>query len=538
MLERIELRDFAIVDELAIDLEAGLNVLTGETGAGKSIVVDGLSVLVGGRPDAAMIRTGSTSALIQGVFRDAGVGSAGRRLVRDGRNTARIDGELVSVAELADRGGAEVAIFGQHASQRLVDASAQRDQLDRLLSAAGRAASAGYREAFEEYRGIGARLHQLQEAQRERARQLDMLRFQRDEIDEAALSADEEERLEQEARGLRNAERIVTSVAKAVELLATGDPNAAELLAAAQREAESAGRFHDEVAILADELAEVVAAAQAVGAELEAFLEDFETDAARLDAIEMRISLVERLKRKYGASVAEVLAYRERIGAELAELEADETDLGRLEHRLETLAAELERTGRELSIARHEAGKALAEGVGSLLPRLAMPDARFETALEPVEDFGPHGREKIRFLFSANRGEPLAPLASVASGGELSRLMLAIHVVSGTDVPTVVFDEVDAGIGGQTARAVGELLRRMAAERQVLVVTHLPQVAAYADAHFAVSKRERDGRTVTRVERLEAPAREAELARMLSGQVTDASLRNARELVDAAAARV
>jgi di/tricarboxylate transporter len=311
---------------------------------------------------------------------------------------------------------------------------------------------------------------------------------------------------------------------------------AAELLASAHREIESAGRFHDQVATLAAELADIVASAQAVGAELEDFLDDFESDVSRLDAVETRISQIEGLKRKYGASLDDVLAFRDQLGAELTALESDESDLARLETRLEALAGELERTGRGLSLARHDAGKALAEGVAKLLPRLAMPDARFEVAFEPSSEFGAHGRERIRFSFSANRGEPLAPLASVASGGELSRLMLAIHVVSGTDVPTVVFDEVDAGVGGQTARAVGELLRRMATERQVLVVTHLPQVAAYAHAHFAVTKEDRGGRTVTRVARLDDEQREAELARMLSGAVTDASLRNARELLAAAAA--
>lgn len=536
MLERIELRNFAIVDELGIDLEAGLNVLTGETGAGKSIVVDGLSVLIGERPDAAMIRVGSESALIQGMFRHAGMGSAGRRLVRDGRNTARIDGELVSVSELAERSGAEVAIFGQHASQQLLDAAAQREQLDRMLDEAGRDARARYRDAFEDYRRTGVELRRLQEAQRERARQLDMLRFQRDEIDRAALSPGEDDRLEHEARGLKHAERIVSGVARAVEMLASADPSATELLASAHREIDGAGRFHDQIATLAAELAEVVAGAQAVSAELEDFLEDFESDVSRLDKVEARISQIEGLKRKYGASLDEVLAFRSRLGEELTALESDESNLTRLETHLEALAGELESAGRALSIARHDAGKALAEGVARLLPRLAMPDARFEVSFEPTGAFGADGRERIHFSFSANRGEPLASLAGVASGGELSRLMLAIHVVSGTDVPTVVFDEVDAGIGGQTARAVGELLRRIATERQVLVVTHLPQVAAYAHAHFAVAKEERGGRTVTRVARLDPEQREAELARMLSGALTEASRRNARELLEEAAA--
>ena len=538
MLERLELRDFAIADRLDVAFEPGFNVLTGETGAGKSIVVDAVSVLVGERPDVAMIRTGRDSALVQGVFRDADIGSAGRRLVRDGRNTARIDGELVAVGELSERAGAHVAIFGQHAAQRLLDAAAQRDQLDRLLDDEGRAAYHAYRDAFTAWQEVTRRLEQLEGSERERARQLDVLRFQVEEIDQARLEPGEDVRLEEEATRLEHAERIVHGVARSVELLGAGDPNVLDLLAAAQRETETAARFHGGLTALAGELSDAVSAVQATMAELEAFLDDFESDPRRLEAIEARIAEIARLERKYGSTIDEILAYRERIGAELADLRAADEDVDALRERRDALAARLDERSRALSTARHRAGAELGRGVADLLPRLALPQARFEAVLEPLDAFGPHGRERVRFLFSANRGEPLAALGDVASGGELSRLMLAIHVVSGTDVPTVVFDEVDAGIGGQTARAVGELLARLAGDRQVLVVTHLPQVAAFASAHFAVTKEEVDGRTVTRVKRLEAAEREAELARMLSGDLTDASLQNARELLETASPRV
>ena len=538
MLERLELRDFAIADRLEVAFEPGFNVLTGETGAGKSIVVDAVSVLVGERPEPAMIRTGRDSALVQGVFRDAAIASAGRRLVRDGRNTARIDGELVAVGELSERAGAHVAIFGQHAAQRLLDAGAQRDQLDRLLDDEGRAAYRAYRDAYTAWQEVTRRLEQLEGSERERARQLDVLRFQVEEIDRARLEPGEEERLEREATRLEHAERIVHGVARSIELLGAGDPNAVDLLATAQRETETAARFHDGLTALARELTDAVSAVQATLAELEAFLDDFESDPRRLEAIEGRIAEIARLERKYGSTIEEVLAYRERIGRELTDLRAADDDVDALRERRDSLGEQLDEGSRALSEARHRAGAELAGGVADLLPRLALPQARFEAALEPLEAFGPYGRERVRFLFSANRGEPLAALSDVASGGELSRLMLAIHVVSGTDVPTVVFDEVDAGIGGQTARAVGELLARLARDRQVLVVTHLPQVAAFASAHFAVAKEEVDGRTVTRVNRLEPAEREAELARMLSGDLTDASLRTARELLETASPRV
>ncbi len=538
MLRTLELQDFAIVDQLALDLGPGLNVLTGETGAGKSIVVDALGLLAGGRADASMIRDGSQGALVQGVFEGAPLSSASRRLSAAGRHAARIDGELVTVAELGERGAALVTVFGQHAANELPSPAFQRELLDRLLPEDASAALARYRVAFERATRVRRDLEASHAAERERARRIDVLDHQIHEIATEKIEPDEDGRLQAELDGLQHAERIVSAAARAFTVLSDADENAVALAAEAQRELEAAGRHARALADLARDLRDAVTALGAVATELEAFLADFEADPARLDAVQARLARLDDLKRKYGEDLASVVAYRAEAEAERARLEAAEVDAARLERELADLQAELDGLARVLGAARRNAATELERAVEPLLHRLGMPKARFAVEVASLASPGPHGAEQVRFLFTANAGEAPQPLASVASGGELSRAMLALHLVTGSDVPTMVFDEVDAGIGGATARHVGALLRRLARTHQVLVVTHLAQVAAYADEHVLVRKSEVGGRTVVRAERLERDERPAELARMLSGAVTEASLRHARELFDEAQATV
>lgn len=535
MLRTLELRDFAIVDELVLELGAGFNALTGETGAGKSILVDALGLLVGDRAEAGLIRAGSDSALVQGLFEGAPFTSAARRLSRSGRHSARLDGEVVTVAELAERGSQSIAVFSQHAATELARASRQRDQLDRLLEPEARSELVSHRQRFRREREVAQRLSELRSAGRERARRLEMLAFQIDEIDAAELSEGEDERLETEVGALRNAERIAQGASRAFAALADAEGNAVERGAEGLRELAAAGRFEPTLAALAADLEQAVSALQAVGSEVETFLADFDADPERLDNIEARLARLEALKRKYGASLTEVLAFRDAARAERDRLSHADEDTRALEAEAAELAAALGASAASLSDARRAAARALEGGVRPLLAELGMGDARFEVEVVPDERGGPDGRDNVRFLFVAHPGEPLAPVSEVASGGELSRIMLALQLVTGSDLPVLVFDEVDAGIGGRTARAVGALLKRLSERHQVLVVTHLPQVAAFADTQFSVSKRVASERTVTRVERLEREARVDELARMLSGRVTDASRRHAEELLEQAA---
>lgn len=531
VLAALELKDFALVDELRLELAPGLNALTGETGAGKSLLVDALSLLIGQRGDSSLIRQGSESSLVQGLFEGEEVASASRRLQHNGRPNARIDGELVTVAELAERVGKVLTVHGQHAALMLSARDEPRRRLDRLLDAAGRRTLAGYQEAYREYTAAAARLADLQAGVRERERRRDTLKFELEEIDSARLRAGEDDLLKARVEALRNAERIRHSVARALTAVSNGEFPAVELLDTAARELDNVTRFEARLLPLARELHEARAAVQATATEIESFLDEFEAGPDELEAVENRLARIGLLERKYGDGVAAILAYREQAAAELTRLENDELDLDQLQVQVAQFEGELRRLGAQLATARRQAADRLATETMELLARLGMSEARLRVGLAPLEEPGPHGLERPWFEFGANPGEGLADLAEVASGGELSRVMLALDLVTGADRPVLVFDEVDAGIGGEAARAVGSLLKKLSRDRQVLVVTHLPQVAAYADAQFFVSKVTESGRTFTRVRRLRSHERERELARMLSGTVTEASLQNARELV-------
>lgn len=532
MLQALELSNFAIVDTLRIELSGGLNVLTGETGAGKSILIDALSLLIGGRGDSSWVRSGHENALIQGIFdADTGLESAARRLSSAGRSTARVDGELVTVGELSERLGQLVAIHGQYASQVLLNSAEQRRLLDRLLDDEAKTTLANYRDHYAEWQRTLKELERLREATRERARRIDILQFQIDEIDAARLKPDELTGLEEEAEGLRFAERIVSSAGSALSALSEAEPNGLGLLAGAVKDLESAGRYHKTLASLGSELAEALSSVAAIGDEVSSFLSDFEAEPGRLEQVEARLATIESLQRKYGESVAAVLEYRAQAGTELDTLAHADENMTVLEKKQADLQNTLERHADSLSKARQRTAAKLSKAVTKEIRPLGMTNAVFEVEVARTEALTPFGADEITFLFTANLGEPPAPLSTVASGGELSRVMLGLNVVTGSDLPVLAFDEVDAGIGGKTARAVGSLLKELAKHHQVLVVTHLPQVAAFADTQFYVEKQEVAGRTVTRVTRLEPHERELELARMLSGSTTEAAVANARELL-------
>ena len=530
VLRALELSNFAIVDALRLDLSPGLNVLTGETGAGKSILIDALALLIGGRGDSSWIRSGSDSALIQGLFARTPVESAARRLSRSGRSTARIDGELVTIGELAERLGGLATLHGQHASQVLLNAAEQRKLLDRQLGETARRRLNAYRSAYADYVRTLRALEKLREATRERARRMDILQFQIDEIDAARLQAGELEALGEALESLRFAERIVSSAGGALTTLSEGESNVSDLLGGAVKELESAGRYHKALASLAQELADALLSVEAISGEISSFLDGFDAEPGALESAESRLAAIETLQRKYGESIPAILDYREQASAELETLANADANVAALEREETELLTTLSELARDLTKARQSAAKRLSKEVTRELRPLGMDKASFSVELTP-QDLSAHGADGVRFLFSANLGEPLAPLSSVASGGELSRVMLGLNVVTGSDLPILAFDEVDAGIGGKTALTVGRLLKQLAQEHQVLVVTHLPQVAAFADAQFYVEKREQGGRTLTHVTRLEPHERELELARMLSGSSSDAALANARELL-------
>lgn len=519
MLSELHIENLGVIDTLDLQLGKGLVALTGETGAGKTMIVEAINLLVGGRADAGMVRPGATEARVEGRFV---VGEEEMILCRtiplDGRSRAYINGRLATVAQLSEIGADLVDMHGQHAHQSLLGAKAQREALDAFADVDVQP----LREARARLTEIDAALATLGGDDRARAREIDLLRFQSQEIADAALvGVDEDEQLSREEDVLADAVNYREALWKAISAL-TQDDGAADSLGSA-------------VAAIAhkEPFAQIVARIKALQSELEdvsAEMRDaadrIEEDPARLDQVRQRRQLLVDLRRKYGDSLAEVIRYGEEVGGRLRELES-------FEARAASLDAERERASDQLVIAQRAVGKARRDGAGPLgssvqkhLRTLAMAHALIEISVgaDPGDD--------VVFLLAANPGSPVMPLTKVASGGELARTMLALRLVLSSGPGTLVFDEVDAGIGGEAAVAVAQALAQLGSRHQVLVVTHLPQVAASAHAHIRVSKKVRDNATFAHAALLTADDRVSEIARMLSGGVAEATaIEHARELL-------
>lgn len=518
MLERLEVRNLAVLEEVALELGPGLTVMTGETGAGKSVLVDALSLLLGERAEG-MVRPGSDGLLVSAWFNQQVLS----RRVASGRSTPRLDGEVVSLRELSEAAAAHLAIHAQHAALGLVGRKAQRERLDSLLSPD---LLGTYRQAYAHYQALLAEQNRLSQAARERERRLDTLSFQAKEIAEARITPGEELGLQAQAERLRHLETLRERVATAIHLL-SGDPDAVGVVASATRELKAAARYDPQVASLSNDLEVALNGLRAVARELEDHLETLDADPAKLEELEQRLAMLERLKRKYGNTLEEVVVFGQTVTNELAALEGADQRLEALGPELLQAHAQMLKLGQTLSQQRQQAAQKLSQSVTQEVRALGMPAAHFEVSLQPLETPSSDGLEEVQFWFSANPGLPKAPLEKAASGGELSRVMLALALLTGSEAPTVVFDEVDAGIGGEAAWAVAERLARLAQSRQVLVVTHLAQIAAKAQQHFKVQKEQ--GRVWIGL--VHAEDRVRELARMLSGSYSESALQHARELL-------
>jgi DNA repair protein RecN (Recombination protein N) len=582
VLRELRVKNLAVLAAAEIELGPGLNVLSGETGAGKSIVVDSLALLSGVRAASDLIRAGAEALTVSGVFVPPGEGwrrvleEAGlevpagegadevlvrREISRSGRNRVFVNDEPTTLRLLAELAPHLLRIHGQREERGLVDPELQRVWLDKSGGAEAEALAAQVAAAFAEHARLAARLERLAGGERARRERLELLRYQIAEIDDARLQPGEETALKTERAALRHAEAIARALGTAFALLSEEEGAAVERLARSRALLAEIAEWEARATEWSAELEELRIRAAEVAGGLRRRLDAPEADPGRLDAVEQRLALVERLCRRYGGGTAEVLAYREAIGAELAELEGSGESPEELQARTaealaryRDLALMLSERRRRWSIdlvARIEEELAdLALGKARLEVRLerrrrsdsplVLPDETDETA-EPVE-MGPSGVDQVVFLFSPNPGEEPRPLARIASGGELSRVYLALQLAARgegeTARPTLVFDEVDAGVGGAEAAALGGKLQRLARGGQILAVTHLPQVASFADHHFKVSKRVAAGRTSVAVEPLPPKARVEEVARMLAGaEITPLSLSHARELIAGAARR-
>ncbi|MCP3958246.1 MAG: DNA repair protein RecN [bacterium] len=570
MLRDLHIRNLAVLEEASIELGAGLNVLSGETGAGKSIVVDSLALLSGTRASSDLIRTGAESLTVTGFFepdgappgllRDAGVEPDGDELVirrevaRSGRNRVFLNDRPVTLKLVAELAPALIRIHGQREELGLVAPELQRVWLDRSGGKEARELLGRVADAYGAYRAVAARLDRLTGDDRARRERIDFLRFQAAEIDGARIEAGEEEGARRQREVLRHSEAIQQALASANELLFEQEGAAYEALTGTLQGLRQVESWEPEAAGWITELEELRIRLAEIESSLRRRLDEVEADPDRLNSIESRLATLERLFRKFGPTTQEVLERRAALGFELAELEGDEDTLGELEAEVESALEAYRAAAAKLSEGRRRWAERLARRVGDELRDLAFDKARFSVRLErrrrsdsPLRlagegvEFSEHGVDQVVFLFSPNPGEELRPLQKVASGGELSRLYLAVQLAARGETAaggsvTMVFDEVDAGIGGAEAAILGAKLKSLARDGQILAVTHLPQVASCADQHFKVSKEVQRGRTRTRLRRLEEAGRVEEVARMLAGsEVTELSRSHARELIVGAA---
>ena len=556
MLKSLTVWNFALLEHVQVEFQSGLNILTGETGAGKSILIDSLGAVLGARMSADMVRSGCDWLRVEAVFslEDESLGLhelltqqaiddsdkeliITRQLTRAGRSTALVNGCHVTLAILRQIGAYLVDIHGQNENLALLKEENQFHLLDGYDPDVAEALAA-YTCAYREWREKKKAYNEKQQASREYAQRLDMLHWQDKEISEANLKAGEDEALETEIRKLSHAEKIVGSIEESYELLEGGGGSGLGVLPAlsqVKKDLEDISRFDDALANAQKMVEEAYISLQEASYELRDYGESVEFSPARLDQLQSRMDVIYRLCKKYGATLGDVLAHQEKVERELSEIENYDEDIAALEKEIAALEKELGKKAAALTELRRAAAKDLSSAIEEQLFALGMPKAQLAIRVEQAADYGPRGRDEVAMFFSANPGEAEKPLQRVASGGELSRIALAIKTVASSrdsSVPSMVFDEIDTGIGGRTAQMVAERIALVAQYKQVLCITHLPQIACMADAHLYISKRTEEGTTATQIRPLSERERISEIARMASGaDMTTASLDNAREMV-------
>jgi DNA repair protein RecN (Recombination protein N) len=558
VLLELRIENLLLIERAELRPGGGLTAITGETGAGKTVLAHALDLLLGGKPRSGIVRPGAPEAYVEGVFElppglieqpelaelrervgdDLDEIVLARRVSAEGRSRAFVQGRSATAADLQALGGRMVAFFGQHEHRRLTLASAQLDLLDGFCGGDQLELRARLGAAHARMRQLEAALAELRERAGTRDRDLDLLSFEIEEIEELDPSEEEKASLEAERSRLRQLDGLLAAAGAGAEAITpTGDePGVAALLAGTEGLAGAVAGADAELDALAERLSALRLEAEDLGAELRRYADSLEGEPGRLDVVEERLELYDRLERKHGGYVAAVLAHAERCRAERARLERAEVETERAEAGLAEARDERDGLARRVGAARRKAAPHLAERVREELAALAMDNAAFEVLVEPREEISPTGAERVEFMLAPNPGVPAAPIRDAASGGELSRVMLALMTVAGTgESRTLVFDEVDAGVGGQTARAVGERLRALGDTRQVLCITHLPQIAALAAAHFRIEKSAETDTALTTVEALEGDGVVAELCRMLGAEADDkAARRHAKELLAAA----
>lgn len=553
MLEHLHIRNVALIKESEISFGDGLNILTGETGAGKSMIIDSLQFALGGRAGKDFLRHGEKQAVVEALFsvqsqalteklaengiapEEDGTLLITRTLSEAGKSVCRINGSTVTVGMLKEIAEDMIDIYGQHEHQSLLNPVKHIRLLDRFCGA-------GFGEAMEEYKNSRQRLKDLEkqlailigdESQREQ--RMDMLLFQKEEIEAAELREGEEDALLEQKKRLSSMERLIRLTGESITLLYDGDdraPSACDRLGDALAKLQEAAEYDAALSPLADALADGYAAVEDCARELKREAEKQEADPEELERIEERLQLFYKLKRKYGGSIEAVLEFYEKAVQELEFLSNSSEKAAELSAKKAAEEKRLSALAETLTARRRATAEQVEEQIETALHDMEMKHARFHIQIEEKADWGADGKDKVEFLISANAGEPLKPLAKIASGGEMSRVMLALKtvLVDADEIGTFIFDEIDTGVSGRTARRVGEKMRFLGGKRQLLCITHLPQIAAMADNHFLIEKESDAGETVTRVTALDEEGAVREVARLMN-DVTETTLAAARELL-------
>ena len=547
MLSLLHIENIAVIESADISFDRGFNVLTGETGAGKSIVIDAISAILGERAYRDMIRTGAAKASVRAVFTDVpeypwfsenGVDYdpetvIQREIYLDGKNICRVNGSLVSVSILRKLGIQLINIHGQHDSASLFDEENHLAFLDAFAD--NRSLRESYSQAYQKVTELRREIDSLTMDESEKLRRMETLKYQIGEIEKAQLEPGEDEALEQRRKLLQNAEKLSSGLEEATQCLYGGEDTdgAAGLLAQAEHALARLGRFSDSFQSIHDRVADLMYQVQDAAEEVRDTRDSLNYSADELEQIESRLDVIHKLRRKYGVTCEDILAYLEKAKRELDEIEFADDHLERLKGKLK----KAEKTAWDQALAlrknRQEKAELLSQRILAELSQLDMPRVQFSCRFQELE-LTPNGADGVAFYMSANAGEALKPMSKVASGGELARIMLAMkNVLAEKDqVNTLIFDEVDTGVSGRAAQKVAEKLRIVASHKQVLCVTHLPQLAALADTHLLIAKSERDGRTYTSVTPLDLEGRKRELARIIGGaNITQTTLKSAEEML-------
>ncbi|MGA8593586.1 MAG: DNA repair protein RecN [Bryobacteraceae bacterium] len=557
MLVELIVENYAVVERARIQFHEGLNLLTGETGSGKSIVVDSLALLLGARASSEMIRTGSESARISGIFAveaspeleallgEGGIGLeegeiiAEREISSGGKSRAFVGNRPVTTGFLRQLAPFLADIHGQNEQQLLFGPQAQREMVDTYAGVGELRDQVA--DLYKKWRETCRKLTSLLENEQEKLRLLDLWRFQKNEIEGAQLKAGEDDALASERKVLQNTTRLQENACSAFELLYESESSAINLLRRAMKRLDDIVRIDESLSSSSTGLKQAEIAMEESAWTLRDYLEKLEADPRRLEDIETRLDALDRLKRKYGGSLEAVLIFHDQVTRQLDEIEHASEHQAALEKEQARLATEYERAANELSGKRRTAAERLSTQVEAELKGLAMAGTRFRVNIENGQ-WSAAGMDEIEFLVAPNRGEELRPMSKIASGGELSRISLALKSAIGDraarrDMHTLVFDEVDAGVGGAAAASVGKRLKSLSRVNQVICVTHLAQIAGFADHHYAVSKAEKKGRVITEVRELDREARAREIGRMLSGEtITAEALKQAEQLIQAGSA--